>query len=58
MEEKVTIKASITKEESYRARKFANSEGYTYQGWIGKLIRQAMQQNLPDQHPTTDREDR
>lgn len=52
------LKVSITQEDSRKARKYAKSLGYTYQGWIGHLIRQAMQQNMISQFSDPESEGR
>lgn len=56
MTEPIQLKVCITRKESRHAREFANSKGYTYQGWVGMLIREALQ--AAAQRPVTDREER
>lgn len=33
------LKVGITKEESNRAKSLAKSRGFSYQGWLGQLIK-------------------
>lgn len=37
------IRADISKEERLMANKIAKTKGYTFQGWIGNLIKSEIQ---------------
>lgn len=37
------IKVEITKDMHQQARKYAKSKGYTFQGWVGQLIKAELQ---------------
>lgn len=46
--EKLTV--SITPEEREKAKAFAKSQGMTFQGWLGQLIRRELDH---ESHPQT-----
>ncbi|MCK9192128.1 MAG: hypothetical protein M0P10_11375 [Sphaerochaetaceae bacterium] len=43
--ETTNVKIDLTKTEKYEAKKYAKNFGYTFQGWLGSLVRAELKKN-------------
>lgn len=42
------LRANISQEEKESARKLAKSQGYTFQGWLGQIIKRELYKEVSD----------
>ena len=54
MSELLPVKISITKELRAKASRYAKSQGYTFSGWMGQLIKRELEKEQLKKGQSTD----